>query len=284
MIIMHIMGGLGNQMFEYSLYLKLLSLGKDVKLDIDSYQVYRQHNGFEISKIFTTKPKIMKPEDIEKFIVNYGVMINGRIIKGFTPEKQILSCDESIYELDNCYLYGYWASHNYFKDIEDTIRQEFTFKNQLDERNSRILGEIDNSNSVSLHIRRGDYLAPGNTELFVCLGNTNYYQEAIKIIEDRVMKPKFFIFSNDMEWVKSNFKINAEVVYVDSNEGEDSYKDMLLMSSCKHNIVANSSFSWWGAWLNKNKDKIVTIPKKWVNMTGIDDDKMEVFPENWIKL
>lgn len=281
MIIIHVMGGLGNQMFQYSLCQKLLHLGKEVKLDLGSYGVYQQHNGFEIDKIFNTRVPTMSASDIERFRVGYGVKMNGVIVRDFIHEKHLFKADKEMFDLDEGYLYGYWASEKYFNDIEEVIKREFTFKNQLDYINRLVKKDMENTNSVALHIRRGDYLIGQNNDLYINLYNIGYYDKAIEYIKNKIDRPKFFIFSNDPQWVKENLKIDGDVEYIQHNSGVDSYKDMELMSSCKHNIVANSSFSWWAAWLNGNKDKIVVTPKEWVNMSNVDNSEVELFPEGW---
>ncbi|MGL4772226.1 MAG: alpha-1,2-fucosyltransferase [Clostridium sp.] len=282
MIIMHVLGGLGNQMFQYALYLKLKSLGKEVRLDIGSYSMYQQHNGFEIEKIFDTTPEYMTVDDIQKFVVPYGSFVNGRIVRSFVEQKTLFKFEKHIFELHDHYLYGYWPCSTYFKDIKDIVRKEYTFKNPLDDVNEAILNDIKSSNSVCLHVRRGDYLS--NEGLFVNLGKTNYYENAIKYIQDNVENPKFFIFSNDIQWVKDNLKIDNEVVYVENNAKENSYKDMQLMSNCKHCIMANSSFSWWAAWLNDSENKIILIPHHWFNIDGGKADEMELFEDHWIQI
>ena len=172
----------------------------------------------------------------------------------------------------------------YFEGIENDIKKDFRFKNQLDNKNLEILNEIENSNSISIHIRRGDYMSPENYNMYGCIATPTYYKKAIKVIEEKVENPTFFVFSNDMDWVKKNIQINSRVFYIDINSGNGSYKDMQLMSNCKHNIIANSSFSWWGAWLNENKNKIVIAPKKWINREDVDSDKIELFCEGWTLL
>ena len=127
-------------------------------------------------------------------------------------------------------------------------------------------------------------MTPENYKIYGNIATPKYYKESIKLIEEKIENPTFFVFSNDMEWVKENIQINSRVFYVDINSGDDSYKDMQLMSKCKHNIIANSSFSWWGAWLNENKNKIVVAPKKWVNRDDVDSDKIELFCKNWTLL
>jgi hypothetical protein len=175
------------------------------------------------------------------------------------------------------YLDGYWQNELYFKDIEKTIRSDFQFVRPIDERNKNIAELIKNSNSVSIHIRRGDYI---NNQLYSGICTEDYYQKAIRFINAKLKNKTFFVFSDDIQWCKSHFN-SDNFHFVQGNEGTNSYKDMQLMSYCKHNIIANSSFSWWGAWLNNNLGKIVIAPERWLNVGYSTKD---LIPEEWIKI
>ena len=290
MIIVRVTGGLGNQMFQYAMYKSLEKKGKLVKLDSKSfYETKKEHNGYELERIFDIKPNKPTKEDLEKFDENNISTLFKIKRKLFGDKKFVYDTKEyvfnkDVYKLKNSYLNGYWQSIKYFEGIENDIKKDFRFKNQLDNKNLEILNEIENSNSISIHIRRGDYMSPENYNMYGCIATPTYYKKAIKVIEEKVENPIFFVFSNDMDWVKKNIQINSRVFYIDINSGNGSYKDMQLMSNCKHNIIANSSFSWWGAWLNENKNKIVVAPKKWINREDVDSDKIELFCEGWTLL
>ena len=290
MIIVRVTGGLGNQMFQYAMYKSLEKKGKLVKLDSKSfYETKKEHNGYELERIFDIKHNKPTKEDLEKFDENNISTLFKIKRKLFGDKKFVYDTKEyvfnkDVYKLKNSYLNGYWQSIKYFEGIENDIKKDFRFKNQLDNKNLEILNEIENSNSISIHIRRGDYMSPENYNMYGCIATPTYYKKAIKVIEEKVENPTFFVFSNDMDWVKKNIQINSRVFYIDINSGNGSYKDMQLMSNCKHNIIANSSFSWWGAWLNENKNKIVIAPKKWINREDVDSDKIELFCEGWTLL
>lgn len=290
MIIVRVTGGLGNQMFQYAMYKSLENKGKLVKLDSKSfYETKKEHNGYELERIFDIKPNKPTKEDLEKFDENNISTLFKIKRKLFGDKKFVYDTKEyvfnkDVYKLKNSYLNGYWQSIKYFEGIENDIKKDFRFKNQLDNKNLEILNEIENSNSISIHIRRGDYMSPENYNMYGCIATPTYYKKAIKVIEEKIENPTFFVFSNDMDWVKKNIQINSRVFYIDINSGNGSYKDMQLMSNCKHNIIANSSFSWWGAWLNENKNKIVIAPKKWINREDVDSDKIELFCEGWTLL
>ena len=190
----------------------------------------------------------------------------------------------------NVYLEGYWQSEKYFKEIEYIIRKDLIIKPNLKGRNKDIAKKIVSENSISLHIRRGNYVA--NPEIFKVHGTCEqeYYYEAIDYITENVKEPYFYIFSDEIEWAKDNFKIEYAHTFVDINIGfdgenyqdEKNYEDLRLMSLCKHNIIANSSFSWWGAWLNQNPEKIVIAPKKWFNDESLDTS--DLIPNSWIRI
>lgn len=141
----------------------------------------------------------------------------------------------------------------------------------------KIMDYIQSVNSVSIHFRRGDYIGNRIHET----DKTEYYKEALNIIQSKVENPVYFVFSDDINWIRENFKTSFETHYIDFNDSESNYEDLKLMSSCKHNIIANSSFSWWGAWLNSNPDKIVISPKKWFNDDMLNYE--DVIPQSWIQ-
>ena len=164
--------------------------------------------------------------------------------------------------------------------MEDELQEVFQFPIIKDKNNLEIINKIKNCNSVSVHIRRGDYLIDTNYRMFGGICDENYYAEAFKIIKKYVQNPTFFIFSDDIEWSKMHICQKENCYFVTINKKEDSWKDMFLMSICKHNIIANSTFSWWGAYLNKNKSAIVISPDIFIK-TDINSD---IYKENWIKL
>ena len=287
MIIITFSGGLGNQMFQYALFKKFQSLGREVKADISFYDKYNSHNGFEMDKIFllnvprATKKNINELKDTSNFLRKYRRFF--RVFWKSTDIEQIGSdFNDSIFSVKNAYLNGYWQSEKFFKDIESDIRKDFTFRN-IDFKNKTILKKILGNNSISVHIRRGDYETHAQTKkLLGGICTPDYYNHAIRLICSKIKNPLFFIFSDDLTWTKKNLTLPDNAVFVDINLGENSYKDLFLMSNCKHNILANSSFSWWAAWLNTNPKKIIICPNKWSNSRRLDSK--DRIPTNWIRL
>ena len=290
MIITKLIGGLGNQMFQYAAARRAtLTLGVELKLDLSGYE---NQEGMTPRKymldIFNIKASFANKNEVNRLKNPYFFWkllrkINPAIQHKSYIKEKYFHFDKSILNVgDNSYFEGYWASEKYFKDNDAAIRKEFTFKNMPDEQNMEMLDQIHNSASISVHIRRGDYVSDGKTNQFHGVCGLNYYKRAIKYIAQQVQNPHFYIFSDDPVWVKENIKIKYPCVYVSHNGGKNDYEDMRLMSDCKHNIIANSTFSWWGAWLNNNTNKIVIAPKKWFGDSSINTN--DIIPSSWIRL
>jgi hypothetical protein len=292
MIISQIFGGLGNQMFQYAAG-RALSLGRNqpLLLDVSRFAGYGLHQGFELDRVFLCPTTIATETEMRDIL---GWQFSPYIRRGlahrylttfrrdafvFEPHFQYWSAINQVPQ--KCYLAGYWQSERYFQSQEATIRADFTFKSPLVNDNAVLAEQISQVNAVSIHVRRGDYVLNPKTEASHGLCSLDYYRAAVQLIAERVHQPHFYIFSDDMAWVKDNLKIDFPHWYVDYNHGLDSYIDMHLMSLCQHHIIANSSFSWWGAWLNPNANKIVLAPKKWfAHPTDVSD----LFPYGWIAL
>lgn len=288
MIIVKLMCGLGNQLFQYALARRLSLLHNvPLKLDISHFETNKLRkyslNYFNIREDFAEENEIaaIKGKRIfnlkrfaEKLIPYYNRSHVCEQKCGFDPN--ILKSQK------NVYLEGYWQSELYFKEIEDIIRREFTFKNEADAVNKRITSLIDVINSVSLHIRRADYALEPLTNQFHGTCSLAYYEQAADIIAQRFPSPHFFVFSDDILWVKSNLLLKYQMTFISHNNTFKDYDDLRLMTHCKHHIIANSSFSWWGAWLSKNPDKMVIAPRKWFSDQNIDTK--DLVPENWIRI
>jgi hypothetical protein len=180
-----------------------------------------------------------------------------------------------------CYLTGYWQSEKYFSSVEAEIRKDFTFNKPLIDRNLELSAKMATCGSISLHIRRGDYVSDAQTSAILGVCPLDYYRNAVAYVADRVANPQFFVFSDDIEWARENLGLDHPSEYIDHNRGAESYCDMQLMSKCRHHIIANSSFSWWGAWLNPHADKIVVAPKRWFAGSL---DSTDLVPQTWTRL
>ncbi len=292
MVITNLIGGLGNQMFQYAAGRALsLECGVPLRLDVSGFAAYDLHQGFELGRIFEGVFEIADESD-ERSILGWQYFpLIRRIVS--RPNMSALRCKGFVLEphfyywlgikeaSGNCYLKGYWQSEKYFLKVAKQIREDFSFRPLLENQNADIAKQITQTNAVSLHVRRGDYINISKNVAVYETCSLDYYRSAIQYVADRMENPKFFIFSDDIDWVKDNLKTDYPSIYVDHNHGSESYNDMHLMSMCRHHIIANSSFSWWGAWLNPNPDKIVIAPKRWfVNETNTQD----LIPLNWVRL
>jgi len=182
----------------------------------------------------------------------------------------------------SCYIDGYWQSEKYFSDIRNTIFSDFSLKKELvSARFIKIAKKMKGSNSISIHVRRGDFVMVKKTNKAHGVCPLDYYEIAIKYISEKICNPEFFFFSDDIEWVKKNLSTGFKENHI-SGEGLSDAEEMMLMSTCRHNIIANSTFSWWGAWLNSNPGKIVVSPSKF--LLGSSTDNKDLIPENWHKL
>lgn len=291
MKIIYFFDGLGNQMFQYAYYKAIKSKEDNVYADLNSFKRDQKiHNGYELEKIFNikveekytifndffSKTRLKKINKITKKIHKILKKLN-RVIY---TENWNETIEERLNKKRKYFLTGWWQSEKFFKNIEKEIRKDFAFQEFTDIKNNEIKDIILNKNSISIHVRREDYVKNGGLG---GLASLEYYQKAIKYINSKIENPVYFIFSDDIEWCKENLKLQNEIYYIDWNKGEESYRDMQLMSLCKHNIIPNSTFSWWGAWLNNNPDKIVIAPEKWFN-DGTKMNYSHIVPESWIKI
>ena len=288
--IIFLQGGLGNQMFQYAFYLSLKQYQIKVYCDKSIIVNQKAHNGYELENIFNIKStnnftiffilKILYTLK-HRFKINIDFLrkIGFNLIEDTIPSIYNQNFINSNYTY-NLYL-GYWQSEKYFINIQNQIKQTFSFnKNKLSPNTLKCLNDIlSTKNSVSIHVRRGDFLSPKFIKLHGNICTLEYYEKAIDIINKKNPNPHFYIFSDDSEWVKKNLRIQ-NCTYITFNKNQDSWQDMFLMSQCKHNILANSSFSWWGAWLNSYENKIVIAPKQFLNI----GDSKDLIPDSWIKI
>ena len=286
MVIVKIIGGLGNQMFQYAYAKALEQKGHEVKIDISAFETYKLHGGYQLDKYNIDLDSSIKDEN-DKFYKNtffykvlrrFGMDFSRRI-----KEKSLLF-DKKLLEIDdNSYLDGYFQCEKYFKDIREIILKQFTINQDISNYTKEIKNKIQNSqNSCSLHIRRGDFVNSKNINIHGAC-DIEYYKKAMKYLEEKVENINYFIFSDDIEWVKENLAIQ-NAIYIDSKEKRIPHEDIYLMSLCKNNIIANSSFSWWGAWLNQNENKIVIAPKRWFADDKLESQSKDIVCESWVKI
>lgn len=285
MITVKLLGGLGNQMFQYALYRAFELKGREVCLDNFTYfncQSPPPHLVYHLD-IFGLGYRKMDPAMMPKYIIDPNSFFFRLFHKyHFGPnyyfEKENSKYDPKVLTTkNNCQYYeGYWQTDKYFAEYRAEIKKDFKYIGEWTIENERYKDMMVKTNSVSLHIRRGDYL---KHSVYTGICTENYYKHAIEYIKEHVPNPTFFIFSNDLEWCKAFFVENDNVVFVEGNDVEHSYMDMILMTYCKHHVIANSSFSWWGAWLAPDKG-LTIAPDKWYN----DSETPDIWCNNWVKL
>jgi len=295
MIISRLNGGLGNQMFQYALgkvvsYLNKTNYFLDISL-YDHQQEVDTPRSYELDLFSNIKATIAKKTLLEKFtkpnklklLLNHYLKLN---LQAYPPKwirENGHQFHPEILELKGDYLLdGYWQTEKYFKKYRNLILEDFVFPKKTSQKNRNIIKKITNSQAVSLHVRRGDYVSNKLTNAYHGAVSLNYYEKAINLIKKKVKNPLFIIFSDDPKWCKNNLPVPKNSIFVDHNKGKQSFEDMRLMSLCKHNIIANSSFSWWGAWLNQNSNKIVIAPGSWFK--NKDSNTTDIIPSNWIKI
>jgi hypothetical protein len=287
MIIVRIIGGLGNQMFQYAFFKNLKAKYPDVKCDIQGYKKYKLHSGFSLQTTFNIEIDQASPAEIDSVTNIHRSNIFSKIkrkIFGNLPN-HIIENDfnwEMPDSTGDLYLDGYWQSEKYFGD-HATLKSDFKFNHRSDSKNQETEDRITSCHSVSMHIRRGDYI--GN-KVHVKL-DEEYYNNSIILIKNHVEDAVFFIFSDDVFWVRQSLlprlKLTTDFIIVEKDTLFPD-NDMRLMALCRHNIIANSSFSWWGAWLNGNDKKLVIAPKQWYTNPTMNSRQMDQIPRVWMKV
>lgn len=276
MKIVRIIGGLGNQMFQYALYMALKHRfpREKVLVDTSCFRGYGVHNGLELETVFgLSLPRAGFRDLIKVTRPTYCYQLSAAMRK-FLPSRNTecfelpdYTYNDNVFSPGDRYYWGYWQNHEYFRGVDDVLKSHFIFRKDLNEPTRDMLRMIEENRGrcVSLHVRRGDYLKALN---YAGLCGIDYYRAAIDYMSEHVEDPLYIVFSDDMEWCRNEILPlvkGGEVHCADFNKGGDSPLDMLLMSWCDHNIIANSSFSWWSAFLNQHTGKIVCAPRKWTN-------------------
>lgn len=296
MILTRLMGGLGNQMFQYA-FGRYLAIKNNTpqKLDLTLLEDNRG-NGIKRDyalNIFNINASFATPTEIK----NFNGVPNGTFIeRALYKTRRVLGTHNLIVQNGNAFqakflsikpntcVVGRWQSYKYFEEVEDVINQDFKFKNTLPGDLESIVRAIKSTESVSVHIRRTDYISNALYSQTIGALPLEYYIEAVNIISSKTENPSFYIFSDDVEWCKLNLQFIPEpITYVDTSKFANSTElDLHLMSLCKHHVISNSTFAWWGAWLNKTNRGVVIAPAKWANSP--DCDAVDIIPEDWIKI
>ena len=284
MIVVALTGGLGNQLFQYATA-RALALRRGVPVGLDR-RWYAGRSG----RSYALDPFAIRSEPVDPRLLPFrDGKILGRLLAGRGGRLRVfrergLAFDPAVLDLpDGTYLRGVFQSEHYFADHEAALRQDLAFANPPDADNRAMLAEIGDSLSVSLHVRRGDYVS--NPTIAGVHGTTalDYYARAAELVAERAGgDPLVFVFSDDPAWAAANLKLGLRLRIVDHNGSDRAAEDLRLMAACRHHILANSSFSWWGAWLNPSADKIVVAPRPWFRDPSLDDST--IVPDRWIRL
>jgi hypothetical protein len=296
MIISRMDGGLGNQMFQYACALSL-ARQRETRVVLDVSKFHRASGRTSTPRsfaldIFDLPVTLRGVTSVERLALR-ALRVGSRApyaggalarfgVKLFT-ERQF-AFDDSVQRLGRyAYLVGYWQSYRYFASIAELIHRDFSFPSFIDESNRKLSDEMMTGDSIALHVRRGDYLNAAALETHVALG-VEYFQAALRHILARVDRPHVYVFSDDPQWVAEHLNIPCRSTIVMHNSGVTAFRDMQLMSHCKHNIIANSTFSWWSAWLNKSPEKVVVAPDRWFAKDSMNACLDDLIPSTWERL
>ncbi len=297
MIIIQLAGGLGNQLQQYALYQKFLSRGCEARLDLSWFEQFGKSNindkgtvtrrQCELDLFAQLSYESCTEEEKTALIGTPG--FTGKLRRKLFPQtvhwyKEFQMYDPELLNYRNMYLSGYFACEKYYADILPELRHLIQFPEIKDEQmktaNQEMLQKIKECNAVSVHIRRGDYLQPGNAAMFGNICTEEYYESALNYMRENIENPKFFLFSDDTSYVKEHYQ-GKEYIIVDINHGNDSFYDMYLMSQCRGNICANSTFSFWGARLNKRAEKIIIRPTRQKSSQAFNEQQMKEWWRGW---
>lgn len=290
MLIVELFGGLGNQMFQYALGRRLsIDRRMPLKLDISSFETYTLRR--YLLSHFSIQAELATPAELLHFRSRrFDQRIKRRLEKWARPyDKRLIVTEQSpgfdarILQIGNdVYLNGYWQNEQYFAPVQAQIREEFTVKAPPSSANLDLLRQIESAQSVSLHIRRGDYASNPVTNQYHGLLPLSYYQEAVARITEELDKPQFFVFSDDIEWARAHLRLDFPTFIVDINGPDQAHEDLRLLCACQSHIIANSSFSWWGAWLSNRPRKRVYAPAQWFSNPVMN--RQYTLPSSWERI
>ncbi len=290
LIVVRLAGGLGNQMFQYATGLALAQR-RSAALQLDTSSYVRDELRYYELASFNLSATIAEPETIARLAPKKKGMaswISSLTITGSSDPIPVyrephFKFGPAVMDLPAPHaLIGYWQSERYFLDAADLVRREFTASEPIEPENAAVAGDIAAVTAVSLHVRRGDYVTSTSANAVHGTCSLDYYRMAVEEIKGLVSNPHFFVFSDDPDWTRANLDCNGPTTFVASNPATRGFRDMQLMSLCQHHIIANSSFSWWGAWLNAKPEKIVVAPARWFATSK--NDTTDLLPPSWIRV
>lgn len=297
MVIVQLLGGMGNQMFQYALGKQLALLNRtELKLDTSillnwTPGKHAVNRGFDLD-VFNLEPVFASPKEIKKYHTDGFPVMDKVVFKirekisgnRVTKEKHFHADPVILDARGDIYLAGLWQSYKYFKAIEEQIRKEFTFRWPLSEASSALLQQIKQANAVCLNVRRTDYVTVAATSGTMAPVSLDYYKQALQKMQELRGDFSVFVFSDDIEWCRENLSfITQPVTFIGHEYAGKKFSDYLqLMIACSHYIIPNSTFAWWGAWLNPDPDKTVIAPQQWFNDPSVNT--RDLIPAEWIRL
>ena len=293
MIISNLIGGLGNQLFQYATGLAAARrTGTELRIAIDMFEDYQLHQGFELTRVFAVAPIAANAAEMRVCLGPWRSKQARRLLGRFRPGtlregsvvvQPTVTYWPGIREVGPMtYLQGYWQSERFFDDAVEEVRTALHFRSPPSEANVHWIRRIESCNSVGLHVRRGDYITNGKNRSIYAVCPPEYYRGAVDHVLQRHPDARFFIFSDEPGWARQLFDDQSGIMeVVDHNRGSESYNDLRLMSRCRHNIIANSTFSWWAAWLLERPGKLIVAPQRWLRSPGLDAD---MIPARWTRI
>ncbi len=287
-IISQATGGLGNQLFQYAFAKELAHIyNLPFKPDLSFFDYYALHEyslePFSISKNYATREELAEINENE---TSKGILSSLFKRKINRYEEQQFSYSDSYSQGLNfpLYLKGYWQSEKYFKHVVDELRSDFKVKTPPSAKSQIFLNQISSTNSIFLHVRRGNYVTDAETLKFHGSCSKEYYTAAVDYFKTHTENPVFYIFSNDIPWSRAHMDFDVEKVFIDINDDSKDYEAFRLMYSCKHAIIANSTFSWWAAYLIEHTSKQVIAPRQWFANEEMQAQTTDLLPESWLKM
>jgi hypothetical protein len=289
MIGVRLEGGLGNQLFQYAAARSLaIRHATEVMIDQSVLGAKKKSltvRGYELGAFNCS----IRPSKSNSFFLSMLAKHTRPVFNLLTPWSAFVESGGQFNEAfftapDNSYLIGFWQSYRYFEGIKEILLQDFAPKNPLSSESLMVKKIIDDSlPAIAVHVRRGDYISLPSASNFHGILSLEYYHEGIKMLDNRFPNARYFVFSDDINWCKKNLSLGENTIYVDHNGSINAWQDLVLMGACHHHVIANSSFSWWGAWLGgqnrEPSEQMVVYPKNWFKGGVINAE--DRFPLNW---
>ncbi|WP_374284519.1 alpha-1,2-fucosyltransferase [Novosphingobium sp.] len=284
-------GGLGNQMFQYAAARALaLRRGTGLKLDLAAFGkpgAFEVDRPYELDKLAIAVEPARRTDALSFLLARREQAALRRFSGWATVREQAVGFDPAVKQCgDGTYLFGYWQSWRYFDDCAAQLRAELQPRVPLSDQSGRLRDAMQSANSLALHVRRGDYVTSAETASFHGALSTDFYAAAVQFIRERAPGLHCYVFSDDLDWCREALQhLGLPLTFVDVNRGADSWQDLYLMAACRHSIIANSSFSWWAAWLGdgqQHAERMVVAPQRW--FAGADTVVADRCPPGWTVL